>query len=641
MSLNANPEFGSLTRERILRVIVLSVAVLYTARLGYLQIIKSNELLQKSETQAIKQRTKEPFRGCMYDRNGKMIVENSGSFCVTITPNDFNPEIIPVLAKLTNLEESYIRAQYKNYRKQRFAQIKILRDASPEIVSAIEEFHNDLPGVDITIETKRVYNLKATAAHLFGYRAMIDDKDLANVGNYYQPRDMIGKTGLESSFEAFLRGNKGVQYVAVNAAGEPIESFNNGKMDRNATEGADLYLGLDSKLQEIAEREMKTDQGGVVALDPRNGEVLAYVSKPDYNLDSLSGANFSKEFARLNLNPEKPLFNRAMQTQYPPGSTWKMLMGLAALQEGIITPETKLVCGGGYFYGGRLFKCHGGSHGAINLRRAIHVSCNTFFYRLGPMLGIDNYNKYGKMFGFGQRTGIDIAGEKSGLLASREFYARYGVTGKLIDGRLVNLGIGQGEIGVTPLQMAMYCGALANKGTLFVPHVVRSILNKQTGKIEKQSIDSFKVSINPEYFDVVQAGMYDVCNVAGGTATNVKIDSVKVCGKTGTAQNPHGKDHSWFICYAPAQNPTIAICVMVENAGFGATRAAPIARAILDAHFHPDKYKDDDMDMEKEKSSKDSSNQNNPKRTQPMAMINEQSKKSASATTPIRRVAIQ
>lgn len=598
MSFDVNPGFASPSRERIFQVLLISVALIYSVRLGYLQIIKGSEFLQRSETQAIKQKTKEPYRGCMYDRNGKMIIQNSGSFCVTITPNDFNPDMIPQLAMLTGLEESYIRSQYEQYKKQRFSEIKILRDATPQVVSAIEEYHDMLPGVDISVETKRVYDFKANAAHLFGYRAMTDDNDLKTQGDYYQPRDMIGKTGLERSYEQFLRGQKGSQFIAVNSAGQPIESFNKGKSDVPAVEGADLYLGFDTKLQEIAEREMKNDNGGIVVLDPRNGEVMALVSKPDYDLRLLTGSNFSEVYQELEKNEEKPLFNRAMQTQYPPGSTWKMLMALAALQEGVITENTHLVCTGGYSYGGRVFKCHGGhAHGSVNAQKAIHVSCNSFFYRLAQMIGIEAYHKYGKLFGFGELTGIDIAGEKRGLLADREYYARHGVTGKLIDGRLINLGIGQGEIGVTPLQMAVYCAALANKGTMYVPHITRYLHNKQTGRTERIARDSLKLPIDQKYFDIIQRGMYDVCNTPGGTATNVKVDGIKVCGKTGTAQNPHGKDHSWFICFAPAENPTIAMCVMVENAGFGAERAGPIARAIMDAYFHPEKVKEEESNQ--------------------------------------------
>jgi penicillin-binding protein 2 len=324
-------------------------------------------------------------------------------------------------------------------------------------------------------------------------------------------------------------------------------------------------------------------------MDPRNGEVLALASAPDFDLSRFTSGKLSAEYMELVNDPQKPLFNRATQAQYPPGSTWKMLMALAALQERMIDEHSTIYCRGSYQYGGRSAACHG-AHGAISVQRAIQVSCNVFFYELGRRMNIDTYTKYGTMFGFGQATGIDLAEESRGLLMSRSSFAKRGVTGGLIEGRMVNLGIGQGEIGVTPLQMAAYCCALANKGTYYQPHIVRSYYYKDRSRMETSAYDSLSIPIERRYFDIIQRGMFDVCNTPGGTATNVTVEGFQACGKTGTAQNPHGRDHSWFICYAPAVNPTIAMCVMVENAGFGAVRAAPIARDILDAYFHPDTF---------------------------------------------------
>lgn len=575
---------------KILRIAIVAVLGVFIVRLMYLQVIRGAEYLQRSETQAIKQRARIPSRGCMYDRNGVMIVRNEPAFTITLTPSDVDTTTFPFLARLLQMPLEQLRTIYARALPYRFQEVPIVRDAPLSIVAAIEEHYAELPGIEIRTDVKRRYLLRAHASHLFGYRAMVDERDLATKGDYYTLNDYIGKTGIEAAYEPFLRGRKGVQFVAVNAAGQPIERFNNGRSDIAAIEGADLYLSIDALLQEVAEEQMGNDHGAVVVLDPRNGEVLAFVSKPDYDLHPMETPAAGEYFAQLARDPNKPLFNRAMQTQYPPGSTWKMLMALAALHEGMIDERTTIHCPGSFTYGGRSFKCH--AHGTVDVRRAIQVSCNVFFYRLGQRIGIDNLYKYGTMFGFGQLTGIDIAGEKPGLLPSRAWFARRGVTGSLLDGRMVNLGIGQGELGVTPLQMAVYAATLANGGTLYQPHVVRAIYNKETGRMEKVAYGSVKLPLDPRYVRVVQEGMYAVCNVPGGTATNVRVDGVAVCGKTGTAQNPHGKDHSWFICYAPAEHPTIAMCVMVENAGFGATRAAPIARAILDAYFHPERYRD-------------------------------------------------
>lgn len=576
---------------KILRLAIVAVLGVFTVRLVYLQVIRGAEYLQRSETQAIKQRARIPSRGCMYDRNGVMIVRNEPAFTITLTPSDVDTTTFTLLARLIQMPLDQLRAIYARALPYRFQEVPIVRDAPLSIVAAIEEHYAELPGIEIRTDVKRRYLLRAHASHLFGYRAMVDERDLATKGDYYTLNDYIGKTGIEAAYEPFLRGRKGVQFVAVNAAGQPIERFNNGRSDIAAIEGADLYLSVDALLQEIAEEQMGNDHGAVVVLDPRNGEVLAFVSNPDYDLHPMETPASGEYFAQLARDPTKPLFNRAMQTQYPPGSTWKMLMALAALHEGIIDERTTIHCPGSFTYGGRSFKCHG-AHGTVDVRRAIQVSCNVFFYRLGQRVGIDNLYKYGTMFGFGQLTGIDIAGEKPGLLPSRAWFARRGISGSLLDGRMVNIGIGQGELGVTPLQMAVYASTLANGGTLYQPHVVRAIYNKETGRVEKVAYGSVKLPLDPRHLHVVQEGMYAVCNVPGGTATNVRVDGVAACGKTGTAQNPHGKDHSWFICYAPAEHPTIAMCVMVENAGFGATRAAPIARAILDAYFHQERYRD-------------------------------------------------
>ncbi len=575
----------------ILRIAIVAILGVFVLRLVYLQVIRGAEYLQRSETQAIKQRAKIPSRGCMYDRNGTMIVRNEPAFTITLTPSDVDTSTFPFLAHLLRMPVEQLKAIYTRALPYRFQEVPIIRDAPRAIVAAIEEHYAELPGIEIRTDVKRRYLLRAHASHLFGYRAMVDERDLSTKGDYYTLNDYIGKTGIEAAYETFLRGRKGVQFVAVNAAGQPIERFNNGRSDIAAIEGADLYLSIDALLQEIAEQQMGNDHGAVVVLDPRNGEVLAFVSKPDYDLHPMETPAAGEYFTYLARDPAKPLFNRAMQTQYPPGSTWKMLVALAALHEGLLDERTTIHCPGSFTFGGRSFKCHG-AHGTVDVQRAIQVSCNVFFYRLGQRIGIDNLYKYGTMFGFGQLTGIDIAGERPGLLPSRAWFERRRITGSLLDGRMVNLGIGQGELGVTPLQMAVYAAALANGGTLYQPHVVRAIYNKETGRLEKVAYGNIKLPLNPRLVRIVQAGMYAVCNIPGGTATNVRVDSVAVCGKTGTAQNPHGKDHSWFICYAPAEHPTIAMCVMVENAGFGATRAAPIARTILEAYFHPERYRD-------------------------------------------------
>ena len=583
-----NNEIGSSQRATILRILVLGVLSIYVGRLAYLQIIRGNVYKLRAETQAIKQVSIDPFRGNIFDRNGEIMVHNSPSFSISITPNEFKEESIPLLASILNMNPQDVKAFYEQSKKiSRVKPNKIYRDADFNIISSIEENHEFLPGVDITVESKRLYTMSGNMAHILGYSREISQKQMNTMGDYYNPGDIVGYAGLEKTYENFLRGTKGVQFVAVNSSGQKVSSFLEGKNDISAEEGFDLRLGIDKNLQELAENLMSTRRGGVVAIDPNSGEILALVSKPDYDIREFSGRTKSNLFSKLLKDEGKPLFNRATQTIYPPGSTWKMLMGIAGLNEGIITPTTTINCPGYFDFGGRTWKCHG-AHGATNLQKAIHVSCNVFFNKLGPQLGIKNFERYGRAFGFGEKTYIDIPEDSKGKLPGEQFYKKQKLSAGEIRGRLVNLGIGQGEIGVSPLQMAVYCATLANKGIMHQPHLVRSIYNRKTKQLQDVGYASKKVvQINDEFWNVIHKGMYDVVNSPGGTGLSAKVPGISVCGKTGTAQNPHGEDHAWFIAFAPKENPKIAICVMVENAGFGGTIAAPIAQKILMKYFYP------------------------------------------------------
>ena len=587
MSLNDN-EFGSSTRVSIFKTIVILVLGIYIVSLGYLQIIRGNVYRLKTDIQAIKQIVIDPFRGNIFDRNGEMIVHNSPSFSISITPNEFKLESIPLLSKILSVDSMSIVNFYEESKKlSRVKPNKIYRDADFQTISLIEENHEFLPGVDISVESKRLYTIDGNMSHILGYSREISSKQIKTMGDYYSPGDIVGYAGIEKTYENFLRGTKGVQFVAVNSTGQKVSSFLEGKNDITAEEGFDLRLGIDKPLQELAEKLLDGKRGGIVALDPNSGEILCMVSKPDYDIRQFSGRTKSNLFSQLLVNKDKHLFNRATQTNYPPGSTWKMLMGLAALNEGIINPNTTINCPGYYEFGGRSWKCHG-AHGSTNIKKAIHVSCNVFFNKLGPQLGIKNFEKYGKMFGFGVKTFIDIPEDTKGKLPTELFYKKQRLSDGEIRGRLVNLGIGQGELGVSPLQMAVYCSALANRGTIYQPHMVRSIYNRKTHQLQDvelayRMLPSFKT----EYWDAIHNGMYDVVNTPGGTGLGAKVPGIDVCGKTGTAQNPHGQDHSWFICFAPKVNPKIAICILVENAGYGGTISAPIAQRLLTKFFFP------------------------------------------------------
>lgn len=589
-----NSEFGSLGRTNIFKGLVIVFALLYIGRLGYLQIVKGNTYLSESEAQAIKQEVVEPFRGNIYDRNGELLVHNEPSFTVKLTPSDFKPEAMALLSSLIGIDSNDIKKTIKQFEGfSKFEPIKIAKDIDRSVALLIEEYSDFLPGVDVSIESKRLYDFKGSMSHLFGYTKEISREDLKKYPDY-KPGDNIGKTGLELSYEDFLKGMKGIKYVAVNRGGQKVSSFNNGKSDEPVKNGMDLYLSLHKKSQEKAVSLLEGRRGAVIAIDPSNGEIIAYVSKPDYDLKAMSGKVSPEYYTMLREDEGHPLVNRGVMSGYPPGSTWKMLVAIAGLQEGLINENTTFGCSGSFQFGNRSYGCHS-AHGAVNVKSAIKASCNVFFYQLGLKLGLDRMAKYAEMFGFGRKTQVDIPNENVGFYPSFEMLEkRFGKGAANYKGRLVNYGIGQGEINVTPMQMAAYISTIANKGTYYQPHVGREIYNNVTKKKNKVNYDSRELPIDKRVFDIVQSGMFDVVNAPGGTGYGAfasyrqYLTGFQVFGKTGTAQNPHGQDHSWFVCFATENGkPRIAVIAMVENAGFGATVAAPIAYQILCTYLNP------------------------------------------------------
>jgi len=577
----SNPEFASSARRRIFLFIAVAVGTLFVVRLAYLQILMGGTYKSESRVQAIKEDVVVPFRGNMYDRHGILMVHNEPSFSVTLTVNDFNRNRLPLLASILQVDTTEIISIIeKNRYNSIFRGIKIARDVDFSVISLIEEYQDLLPGIDVIVESKRLYNFDCNMAHLLGYTREVTQRQLKEK-SYMSLGDLIGQSGIEQEYDDFLRGQKGVNFVAISRNGEKISRYNSGLSDIPVNNGFDITLSIDKALQEKAEELLKRRRGSVVAIEPATGEVLCLVSKPDYDPRKFSGKVPAEIYNALRDDPGKPLYNRAIQSIYPPGSTWKMFVALSALQEGLITEHSTFYCPGAFTFGNRSYACHGG-HGMVSLKRAIQASCNVYFYQVGLKLGIEKMSEYGRMFGFGERTHIDLPHEGKGIMPTIDWLAkRYQKKEWIPKGLLVNYGIGQGEISVTPLQMAVYCATLANGGTVNQPHVVKSVHNNILDRIEDIDYDSKKIQINGRYFDMVREGMFAVVNIPGGTAGIAQIPGIKVAGKTGTAQNPHGQDHSWFICFAPYENPKIAMAVIVENAGFGSTVAAPIARDLV------------------------------------------------------------
>jgi penicillin-binding protein 2 len=578
--------FGSPDRRRTMTIAVLVIFAVLMLRLYQLQLLFHVELDKKSEENSVRALIKDPVRGYIYDRYGRLLVDVGPSYSITLVPNEFEKRNARLLSSILQVDSSSLEDRINKARTYSpFLPARIKRDVDMKTLAAIEENLPVLRGISYQIESKRVYPTAARAPHLFGYRREISDAQLTDAGEYYRPGDLVGVAGLEARYEPSLRGQKGFEFVSVNSKGQIIGSFEDGKRDVTAKEGYDLLLGVDGGLQAFAESLMTNYSGAIVAIDPSDGGILAFVSKPDYDPAIMSGVTLADEWAALQTNSEKPLFNRATLTRYPPGSTFKMVLAAAALQEGIIDEHYRIQCTGGFRFGNRVFKdLH--VHGSVNIVEAIQKSCNVFFYQLMLKVGFEKWTEYGRRFGFGQATNTDTGEETSGLLPSVEYYdSRYG-KGKWTQGYLISLAIGQGEVGVSPLQMARYAAALANGGIVHRPHAVEYIRNKETSHLEAVSRDSTLVGLSPHVMELIRDGMQRVVHAPGGTGALARIPGVISAGKTGTAENPHGKDHAWYVGFAPYENPKIAIAVLLENSGFGGTKAAPLAGLIMEKYLY-------------------------------------------------------
>lgn len=584
-------------RKYVIYIICTVIFFAFVVRLAYLQLFTSEELSRESDKNSVKTITLTPPRGLMYDRNGKVLVDNKPSYTVTITPSQFDKNNLNEIAGVLELKPEELSENLKNIKgTNRFNPAKIKRDVEFKVVSYIAENKDRLSGVDYQIEAIRYYPNDFRGSHTFGYASEISQKNLEKqIGNYYTQGDVVGSSGLEATYENDLRGVKGYKFITVDVKGREIGGLNEGKNDIPPVNGSDLILGMDKDLQEYAEKLMENKRGAVIAVDPKNGEILCFVSKPDFDLSLFAGKTDPKVFFNLLNDEEKPLFNRVTQTKYPPGSTWKMMMSLAALDAGIITTTSTIACPGSFTYGNRTFEDHG-AYGAINVVRALEVSANVFYYKLGLQIGIDNYYKYGKLLGFGAKTGIDIPNETSGLLPSREYLdKRYGIN-KWPQGLLVSLGIGQGELGVSPVQMAAYTAAIAMNGLYCQPHFVSKVRRNDNTE-ESKSFEQRRIDMPLKYFEAVKKGMFLVVN-GTGTAKGIVNKDFILSGKTGTAQNSSGKNHSWFVGFAPFDDPQIAICVLGENEGWGASFAAPLAGKLMVRYLGGEQYElDNEINM--------------------------------------------
>ncbi len=589
-------DFSSISRIGIIYFIVIGCFILLVFRLFQMQILEQQKYDELSANNSIKPIEQIPLRGVFLDRYKRVIVTNTPAYTLRITPAYYKPELSRILDAVLDVDSGYVeKILYTNRIYSKYVPIRIKRGVDFKVISWYEENSEHLPGVDYIVEMQRGYPAGLMGTHMFGYTKEISPEALNKEKEYYEPGDYIGYNGLEKTYEKLLRGVKGFNYILVDSKRKEIGKFKSGAQDKLSVKGKDLLLSIDADVQRIVEEEFKGRRGAAVAIDPKTGGIIAFTSAPDYDLNQFSYVTTREFLKQLYEDPEKPSFNRATMSVKPPGSTFKLLAAVAALDMGVITTQTTFYCPGVFMFG-RPFKCHG-AHGSLNVVHAIEKSCNVFFYNLIYKIGLDKFSEYAHRFGFGKKTMVDIGEEVAGFIPDSKYYEKiYGP--KWPRSIMASLGIGQGEVSVTPIQLAFYTALIANNGKSFQPHIVEGYVDDFTKQTVPFRYPEVNTGIKQSVFDIVKEGMFLVVNGAG-TATHIKMKEVNIAGKTGTAQNPHGKDHAFFVCFAPYEDPKIAIAVVVENVGFGATYAAPIAKKMIEAFLFKEKLNNEEKVMPK------------------------------------------
>ena len=573
---------------RVLQVITVTIMLIFAGRLFQLQIIEYDTYGPLSLANSIRQESVSPARGLVFDRSGRMLVDNQPIYTITVTPASFDPSTIPMLSKYLDIPEEMIEDRVQVARRYSWHRpSRLITDISFHRFSQIQENIWKLPGVGYNVESKRHYPTDIIGSHILGYLSEVTQQEYRS-SSRYNLGDKAGRSGIEFMYEQDLRGELGARYVRVNALGQTLGLFEETQMGRTPVQGADLYTHIDYDLQLLAEDLMVGKTGGVVAMDPNTGAILALVSSPGFDLDRLSGRIDMDYWISLNADTTNPLFNRAISSMQPPGSTVKPIMGLIGLDFGIIDPETEVTCRGGFTLG-RLYRCTR-SHGRQNLVEAIQNSCNTYFFSLMNQtmnkVGLNAWHRHTSSFGLGQLTQIDLPHERRGIVPdSAYYYTHFGGSRNWGIGDLISVGVGQGTFSSSPLQMALATSLLANGGYRVRPHIVDRIVYPD-GSMVVHSQEKERVPwIKDEHLEIIQEGMRKAVSEGSGRFY-ADISGIEVAGKTGTAQNPHGIDHGWFISYAPFEQPEIVIVALVENAGFGSISAAPVAGLMMEQYFH-------------------------------------------------------
>ena len=577
-------------RAYVIGLIFIAMGLVFIVRLFFVQIIEDRYKSSAADN-ALRYITNYPARGMVYDRDGKMLVFNEATYDLIVIPRQVKQGFDTAsLCKIVGMEPDAMRTKLEAARKySNYLPYIVDEKLRTETYGVLQEQLVKYPGFYILTRTIRNYP-NPIAANILGYIGEVTPDNIKD-DSYYRPGDYIGVSGIEKSYEKELRGIKGINIMMVDVHGQDKGHYMDGKYDRQPVAGKDLYTSLNLELQKYGEALMKGKRGSVVAIEPSSGEILALVTSPSYDPALMVGRDRAKNYFALLQDKNLPLFNRALTGKYPPGSTFKPLVGLVGEQMGVLTPGMRYPCAGGFSLGGgKKVGCH--PHASpLDFEEAIQHSCNAYFCKV-LKTSIDNkrfknqrealwfWRKLVMSFGLGEKLGIDLPNESSGNIPTPDYYDKVFGTNRWRALSIISIGIGQGEIQLTPLQMANLAAIIANRGYFYTPHIVRAIGDKNS--LNPRFTQRRQTGVEARYFEPVVEGMYRV--VEAGTAYNARLEGVSMCGKTGTAQNA-GKNHSIFIAFAPKDHPKIAIAAVVENSGYGATWAAPISSLMIEFYM--------------------------------------------------------
>ncbi len=567
-------------------VAVMGAFLVIVGQLWYLQVLEGGHFLDASDKNRIRIRPVAAPRGILFDKNGVPLVDNRPAFTLSLIPRELPREdqnrdaVLGRVASLLQIPYQELAESVTRVPSDSFLPVRVRRGLTLEDMAKIEEWKLELPGVIVEVEPQRTYPNSRFAAHLLGYVREASDEQLK--GGRYRRGDMVGQSGLERLLDEFLRGRDGGERIEVDALGRPVRVVQH----TDPHPGSQVITTIDRRVQEAAEQAMEGKAGAIVVMDPRSGDIRALVSTPAFEIDRFTATIDRAAWLRVVQDPDHPLLNRAIQSQYAPGSIFKIVVTAAGLQEATIAPMDRVYCNGEFHLGAWTFKdWKEGGHGSVDLQKALAQSCNIFYYQAGLKIGGAAITKYARAFGFGTATGVELGGEKLGLIPQPK-----GRRKSWQGGDIVNMSIGQGQVLVTPLQVARFMAAVANGGVLWKPRLVERIERPDRGVLYSDPGQvAGHVELSPAVWAFLRQALWAVVN--DGTGIAAKIPGIDIAGKTGTAQMiahskaEKGQDHAWFAAFAPVRDPEVVVVVLVERGGKGGQVAAPIARRILNAIF--------------------------------------------------------